>query len=133
VTGPGAFLCGGAVFGISGPCAPVPLIFLRYDAGTDLTGTVSASAQHQIKISGYGQSPVPPTLTDLKVWTSVDGGTTWVAAPTTNRGGGNYIATYHVPPVSGTDGTVSVKVRAQDADGNDVTQVIIGAFGVTGR
>ncbi len=132
-TVPGEYVCAGAAFGDGGHCQAVPLIFLRYDAGADTSDTLIAPGAHQLRISAYHQGPEAPAVTGLKVWTSVDGGKTWVSAPTAAQGDGSYIATYSVPEVSATDGELSVKVTATDAGGNDVTQVITDAYVLTAR
>lgn len=123
---PAGYACaGGALFGRVGPCQATPLIFLRYDAGTDLDDAVTAPSAHQITINASELGPNAPAITTLAVWTSIDGGNTWTpAASTTNRGNGAFVATYNVPKPSATDGAVSIKVQAQDADGNDVSQTI---------
>jgi hypothetical protein len=67
------------------------------------------------------------------VWTSTDGGQTWVPASVSGQHDGTFTATYSVPPVSATDGAVSLKVQATDAGGNDITQVVTDAFQLTGK
>lgn len=62
---------------------------------------------------------------------SVDGGTTWAPAPAAQQGDGSFVATYNLPQLSSTDGSVSLKVQATDAAGNDVTQIINNAYGLT--
>jgi hypothetical protein len=110
------------------PCAPPPLIFLRYDAGLSLANTVTAPGTHQIQVTAYHQATRAPAVTSLELWTSTDGGTTWRSAQVTGHGNGSYTAAYTVPPLSQTTRTVSLKVEATDAGGNNVTQVIDNAY-----
>lgn len=131
---PDGSICLGTLFGSSDPCQPVPLVFLRYDAGLSLANTVAAPGAHQIQITAYHEAASAPAITGLQAWISTDGGAVWhPAAAVTARGGGAYTVTYTLPRVSATNGTVSLKIQAQDAGGNDVTQVIQDAFGLSAK
>lgn len=126
-TAPTGYGCPSILLGFTGPCQPVPLIFLRYDAGIGLSNTLPAPGVHQVTITTSRLDPTAPAITSLQVWTSVDGGKTWAPASTVNHHG-SYVASYVVPQVSATDGAVSIKVTAKDAGGNDITQVITDAI-----
>jgi hypothetical protein len=56
-------------------------------------------------------------------------GGTWQAARVVGGGEGRFTATYTVP-AAGTNGHVSIKAEASDADGNDITQTLINAYGI---
>lgn len=128
--------CFGSLLSFPDPgpaCTATPLVLLRYDAGLSLNNTVSAPGTHHIEITGYHQDPFAPPITKMSVWTSTDGGKVWHQATVKRNGGGSYTASYTVPRLSTTAGTVSVKVEATDAGGDDVSQTIDDAFSTTSR
>jgi hypothetical protein len=126
---PDGTLCFGTLNGISAaPCQADPLLFLRYDAGLSLTGTVTPGA-HQLQVTGYHQVSTAPAVTSLKLWTSTDGGTTWQPARVSGGRGGTFTASYTIP-ASGTNGYVSIKAQATDAGGDTITQTLINACGI---
>jgi len=129
---PYGYRCLGTAFGVStAPCRADPLILLRYDAFTGLTNTVTAAGTRNLQVTAYYQAPASPrAITSLKLWTSTDGGATWQHATITGHGG-TYIATYRVPPLAATSGTVSIKVEASDAAGDTVSQVIYNAYNLS--
>jgi hypothetical protein len=113
------------------PCAAPPLILLNYDAGLSLNNTVTAPGAHRLQITAYEEAANAPRITTLQAWTSTDGGNTWQPAQVSGGRDGSYTAAYTVPQLSATSGTASLKVHASDAVGNDVTQVIKNAYGLT--
>lgn len=130
---PAGTTCLGNFLGVSGPCQAEPLIFLRYDAGVNMANAVTAPGTHQLQVTAYHQAPGAPAVTALTVWTSTSGGASWQRALVIPRGHGSYTAVYTVPRLAGTSATVSLKVQASDAAGNDVTQVIDNAYNLTAR
>jgi hypothetical protein len=127
---PPGYLCIGNQLGISsGPCQPAPLVFLKYDAGLSLSDAVTPG-MHQLQVTAYHQATNAPPVTSLRVWTSSDGGTTWQPATVTRGHDGQYTVSYDAVAPSSAGGTVSLKVQATDAAGNDVTQVIDNAWTV---
>ena len=130
---PPGFGCVGTAFaGSTAPCAPDPLIFLRFNAFTGLTSTVSAQATHQIEVTPAYQATVAPArVTSLRLWISTDGGKTW-QRETVRETDGSYLASYQVPARSATDGSVSVRVDAADSAGNTVSQTLDDAWGISG-
>ncbi|MGK5676316.1 hypothetical protein ACSNOB_26160 [Micromonospora sp. URMC 106] len=75
--------------------------------------------------------PTAPAVRSVALSISTDGGVTWRQLPTTARGGGNHTASYQLPSLADTVGTVSIKARAEDAGGNTVEQTILDAFRLT--
>lgn len=132
-TRPDGTVCVGTLLGSDVPCQAPPLVFLRYDADLSLTNTVAAPGQRQITVSAYHQAPGAPAITRLRLWISVDGGSTWQQEQVSNRGHGDYQSSYTLPTRSHTDGAVSIKVQATDADGNDIVQELDDAFAITGQ
>ncbi|MFI5488660.1 hypothetical protein [Micromonospora echinaurantiaca] len=119
--------------GTGSPCHADPLLFLRYDTGADLGDAVTAPGRHQLRVSAYHQVPAAPAVTSLALSISTDGGVTWKQLPTTAKGGGDYTASYQVPRLTDTTGTVSIRASARDAAGNTVEQTVLDAFRLTDR
>jgi hypothetical protein len=112
------------------PCQADPLVYLRYNAFTGLSNSVTASGSHQLQVTAYHEAGGPP-VNGLKLWISTDGGTTWQQLHTVSQHGGSYLASYKLPALSGTDGHVSIKAQASDTGGDDITQTVIDAYPVT--
>ncbi|MGW0432216.1 hypothetical protein ACWDV4_06680 [Micromonospora sp. NPDC003197] len=127
---PKGFFC---VEGSGIACHADPLLFLRYDVDSDLADTVTAPGRHQIKVAAYHNAPNAPAVRSVALSISTDGGVTWKRLSTTAKGGGNYIASYQLPRLAETTGTVSIRASAADADGNTIEQTILDAFTLTGR
>jgi hypothetical protein len=126
---PDGSICLGTLLGSADPCQPVPLVFLRYDAGLSLENMVTAPGDHLLQVTAHHQAASAPAITSLKAWTSTEGGSTWQPAhAVVARGGGSYTVHYKVPALSATSGTVSLKVQAADAAGNNVIQLVKDAF-----
>jgi hypothetical protein len=94
----------------------------------DLGNAWTAPGSYPLRITAYHQEPSAPTITGLTLWTSTNGGATWKKAAVASQGDGTYNTTITVPKVPAAGGTVSIKVRAEDADGDDVTQVLYNAW-----
>jgi hypothetical protein len=122
--------CFGTLFGSTAPCQAAPLVFLRYDAGLSLDDTVTPG-EHQLRVTAYHQATDAPPVTSLRVWMSTDGGTTWQPARVTGGRDGDYTVAYSVPSSLPAGTGISLKAQATDAAGDDVTQVINNAYGVT--
>lgn len=127
--------CFGTITGTSSaPCAPDPLVLLRYNAFTSLNNTVTAGTRHEMEADAYHQATTgAPAITGLKLWVSFDGGTTWTQVKVSGDGNGSYTGAYQVPAVSATNGYVSIKAQATDAGGNDVTETVLNAVAVATR
>jgi hypothetical protein len=129
---PDGFGCAGTFLsGSTAPCAPDPLIFLRYNAFTTLANAVTAGTMHQVQVTpSYQASVAPAEITSLKLWISTDGGSTWQQEKV-QENDGRYTASYYVPELSATSGTVSVRVQAADSAGDSVSQTIDDAYTIT--
>lgn len=112
------------------PCAPEPLIFLRYDLDLALDNTAPAAAAHEVTVTAYYQERLttPPEVTDLQLEVSYDGGQTWAAVPVTSGDGGVFAATLTHPALGDTSGTVGLRVSAADSQGNTVRQTVPNAY-----
>lgn len=114
-------------FHSSAPVGPkllrIPLLTINYDLPLGLdnhpdgdTAILTAS-----RVAGSGSAPVK----ELRLWTSTDGGATWISAPVHALGGGRYAAT--LPHVASGQ-AVSLRVQAADAGGSAIDQTIITAY-----
>ncbi|MFC9246778.1 S8 family serine peptidase [Streptomyces sp. NPDC057136] len=108
----------------------LPLLQLDYDIPTDLTGTApgrartlefGVKARHQDGLTG-------PKVAGMEVSVSYDDGAQWSPARTTPEGDGSYDVRARRPADSRTNGYVSLRVRAWDDRGNEVTQDVRRAY-----
>jgi subtilisin family serine protease len=114
----------------SGACAFQPVIQVDYDLDLDLFNAAPAGRAHQIDVGAYYHSGVAaaPSITQLDVWTSTDGGKTWKRAITQPRGDGRYRAIVAHPRLADTDGFVSLRIDAKDSAGGTVTTTVEHAY-----
>jgi hypothetical protein len=113
-----------------GPCRPEPLIFLRYDLGLDLDNTARAAGVHPITVTGYYQERLstPPTVTELHVEASFDGGKTWRPSISRASGLNTFTAQIIHPQRAEAPGGVGLRITATDSAGDTVTQTIPKAY-----
>ena len=114
-----------------GPCRPEPLILLRYDLGLELDNTAKTGGLHPITVTGYYQDRLskPPTVTELRVEASVDGGKTWQPAITTRAAAQNtFTAQIEHPKRDQAPGGVGLRITATDSAGDTVKQTIPKAY-----
>lgn len=131
---PRGYVCPGTLyFGLDGPCQAPGIIFVRYDAHVNAHNAVTAPGTHRMTVTAYQQAPDAPDVDDMRVWTSIDDGVTWVRARLASNGDGSYVATYHVPGLGQTTGAVSLRVEAGNTDGDTVQQTIVDAFGLVAK
>lgn len=119
---PPGYACYGTLLGSTEPCAPDPLVYLRYDAHTALDNTISAGDRHQLDVTAYHLVAGAPAITGLRLSISTDGGTTWQPLHTVGQGG-SYSASYTVR----SGDTLSIKAQARDAGGNAINQTLLDA------
>ncbi|MYR57295.1 peptidase, partial [Streptomyces sp. SID625] len=106
----------------------IPLLFPQYDLDTDGLKSLPAKAGQTIGLSVTGHAGYTPgKLTAAKVSYSYDGGTTWIAA-TTSQHQGRWTATVDHTGAAGT--SVTLRTELTDAGGNSVVQTVTGAYAV---
>jgi PA domain len=129
------YACLGSLwFNLTDPCAPIPLILLRYNASTNLDNAITAGGEHRLKISTYDQATTQPDhITSLKFWTSTDGGATWQQAHVSETDDSNFVADYSVPALGATSGTLSIRAQATDAAGDTIDQTYYDDYALTAR
>jgi subtilisin family serine protease len=120
------------VASVTGPCAPLPTLFVGYDLGASLAkdNTVAAGRTHPIVVRAYHQQSKSrmPSVAGVRLWTSFDDGGHWQELRLRNLGSGKNFAMLSIPPLNQTAGHVSLKVEAWDRAGNRVEQISSHAF-----
>jgi hypothetical protein len=126
-------------------CQIQPLILLEYQLGLDIDNRAPAGRAHQFTvIAGHHSRAVHRgQVTSMTVQASFDSGATWHDAEVTGRprdtwDTGGYLPAagpyqqFHIvveiPPLHQTDGSVTLQVRAEDANGGTVHQTIRDAY-----
>jgi hypothetical protein len=114
-------------------CQPNRQLYLGYDLNLSLDNTAPAGRAQTITIDGYhdGFLTTNAKVKRMTVAVSYDDGASWQNVPTTATKLNTYTATLHNPSLERTSGAVSLKVSAEDVDGNTVEQTTYRAFGLT--
>ncbi|WP_413806307.1 S8 family serine peptidase [Streptomyces sp. OE57] len=108
----------------------LPLLSIDYDLGVDLLDRAKAGRKFGFGVAPRHQEGADAAkLTGAMAWASYDDGRTWKKVKLTRSGTG-YEATVGHPPLGATNGFVSLRVRAADADGNRIDQTVIRAYGL---
>jgi hypothetical protein len=110
----------------------LPMLQLDYDVHADSADRVSAGRPFTFGITARHQDGViGPHVNGMSAWASYDDGVTWskvnVLVPI---GNGSYQAVLLHPPLSRTNGFVTLRVKASDSAGNSVEQTIQHAYGL---
>jgi hypothetical protein len=114
-------------------CSFLPLLFPAYNLPLNDNNQATAGTPEPINftITGQQNSPLPRRLS-ATVSASFDGGQTWTTPQASESlGDGQFTTMITQPALSATNGFVSLRVTAQDASGDSVTQTIIDAYGLT--
>ncbi|WP_053203490.1 hypothetical protein [Jiangella muralis] len=115
--------------GLSGPCEAEPLIFLSYEFGLALDNTARAGRPHTIAVTGYYEDGTNGLeVTELTAWASYDDGAEWAPVDVEPTGPGTFDLSLRHPGLDRTSGSVALRVRAEDGDGNTVEQTIQDAY-----
>ncbi|MFE6039011.1 hypothetical protein [Streptomyces sp. NPDC056452] len=105
--------------------APLPLLQLYYDLPLDLLNRASAGGKFSFAVRTEEPGTAGPVRArTLTAEVSYDDGTTWHQAGVTGGDGGRFTVTTRHPEGAG---YVSLRIGAQDADGNSVQQTITRA------
>ncbi|MFF9570795.1 S8 family serine peptidase [Streptomyces sp. NPDC014685] len=107
----------------------LPLLQLDYDVATDLRGSAPGSRSFAFGVSARHQDGLTGrSVKGMEVSVSYDDGAHWRAARTSARGDGAYRVRVTHPATARTSGYVTLRVRAWDDAGNEVTQEIERAY-----
>ncbi|BCJ25918.1 hypothetical protein [Actinocatenispora sera] len=113
-------------------CSFLPLLYVTYDLPLDLHDRTTAGAPYTFGFTVAGQQHSTQRATAATVSVSYDDGTTWSdPVGATATGHGRFTATVDQPALADTTGFASLRISAQDADGNAVTQTVIHAYGMS--
>jgi len=108
---------------------PLPVVNNVWDLDLDGDNATPAGRPFVLKLrpgTQPGATAVP--ITDVKLWVSYDHGRTWCAVPHVRGADGAYRALIRHPRMSQTDGFVALRLRAADADGNQLDQTLLNAY-----
>lgn len=107
----------------------LPLLQLDYDVATDLQGSAPDSGSFAFGVSARHQDGLTGrSVKGMEVSVSYDDGGHWRAAKASARGDGAYRVQVTHPSTARTSGYVTLRVRAWDDAGNEVTQEIERAY-----
>jgi subtilisin family serine protease len=121
------------LYGNTDPCAWVPMLMPNYDLGLSVNNTAPAG-RHEITVNAQSGVGKRAALAGVKLWISRNGGKTWTQTSVSRTAGNSFTAKFTNPrPADATNGKISVKLQAWDADGNRVEQVLRDAYGLTNR
>jgi subtilisin family serine protease len=108
---------------------PLPLLVVRAIGSVDDQSRAPAGRPFPLHLKAQHQPGLPAVrLSALHVEASYDDGRTWTVAPTVHHGGDTGLAVVRNPA---TPGFVSLRITAQDVDGNSVSQTVIRAYQTT--
>lgn len=124
---PPGYVCGK----VGATCEALPLMSVDWDVPVALDNTLRASHQTTLKVRprhlpGFDL----PAVASVKLEASYDGGSSWDGVRTRRASDGWYSAELKVPTLRKTNGAVSLRLSAVDADGNTVTQTLTDAVGL---
>ncbi len=108
--------------------APLPLLQLYYDLPLDLLNRAPAGEKFSFAVRTEEPGTTGPVRArTLTADVSYDDGTTWHRAGVVGGADGRFTVSTHHPKGSG---FVSLRIGAEDADGNSVQQTITRAYAV---
>ncbi|MEU6073476.1 S8 family serine peptidase [Micromonospora sp. NPDC047074] len=107
----------------------VPMLSVDYDVDVDLNNRARADSRMDIGLTvRHPKGLAGPAVRDAKLWVSYDDGATWQSADVDRDRTGQFEATIRHPKLAATNGFVSLRVQATDADGNTVEQTVTRAY-----
>ena len=117
----------------AGKQALLPLLQVDYDVKIDGDNSVRAGRSQEIDLTVRHQDGLPkPGHPRVTVWMSYDDGHSWDRVDQVRgKGDGRFEARVHLPKLHHTNGYVTLRVRAEDDDGNSVTQEVLRAYGLS--
>ncbi|MET0523391.1 MAG: S8 family serine peptidase [Nocardioides sp.] len=110
--------------------ADLPLLQVDYDVPVGLDNTVGGGRLERLDLSvGYaGRPEARAQVSDVDAWISYDDGATWERLSLRDGRGDSWSTTLRHPQDGG---RASLRVRAEDRQGNTVDQTVLRAYGVT--
>ncbi|MFD8534293.1 S8 family serine peptidase [Streptosporangium canum] len=113
----------------AGASTPLPVLSVDYDLDVDQANSASARSATQVGLGlRYQKGEAGPRITEAKLWTSYDDGTTWHPVRLAAKGDAAFTGTIRHPASAKAGGFVSLRAQATDADGNTVLQTVTRAY-----
>ncbi|WP_405113934.1 S8 family serine peptidase [Micromonospora sp. NBC_01405] len=107
----------------------MPMLSVDYDVDVDLNNRARADSRFDIDLTVRHPNGLSgPAVRNTKLWVSYDDGATWKAADVDRKRTGQFESTIWHPKLAATNGFVSLRVQATDADGNTVEQTVTRAY-----
>ncbi|MEU9507239.1 S8 family serine peptidase [Micromonospora sp. NPDC048170] len=107
----------------------MPMLSVDYDVDVDLDNRARADSRFDIGLTvRHPKGLSGPAVRDTKLWVSYDDGATWQFADVDRKRTGQFEASVRHPKLAATNGFVSLRVQAADADGNTVEQIVTRAY-----
>lgn len=111
-------------------CRVLPLISLRYELPTDLSGTIPAGATRARLLVSHVDASHPISVSTPTMQVSFDGGSTWQLARVVAEGSGNFTVTWTTPALTTAPRPAMLKVTVTDAVGGRFSELVTSAFTV---
>jgi hypothetical protein len=113
-------------------CGVLPLLSADYDLPVNLLGQLRPGrVAASVAVSHLAAAAI--RVRSVRVWVSVDGGTSWKRATVTATRRGHYAVSFTVPVTAKTDGFGAIRLKATDARGGTLRQTVQHAFAVAAR
>ncbi len=111
-------------------CRVLPLMTVRYELPTDLSGRIPAGETRARLLVSHVDATRPIAVSTPTMDVSFDGGTTWQRARVIAEGSGNFTVKFTTPPATPTSRPAKFKVAITDALGGHFTELVTAAFTV---
>ncbi|WP_405104140.1 hypothetical protein [Micromonospora sp. NBC_01412] len=107
----------------------MPMLSVDYDVDVDLNNRAKADSRFDIGLTVRHPNGLSgPAVRNAKLWVSYDDGATWKSVDVDRKRTGQFESTVRHPKLAATNGFVSLRVQATDADGNTVEQTVTRAY-----
>ncbi|MEU4780006.1 S8 family serine peptidase [Micromonospora sp. NPDC023633] len=107
----------------------MPMLSVDYGVDVDLNNRAKADSRFDIDLTvRHPKGLSGPAVRNAKLWVSYDDGASWQFAEVDRKRTGQFEAAIRHPKLAATNGFVSLRVQATDADGNTVEQTVTRAY-----
>ncbi|MGW1057073.1 S8 family serine peptidase [Micromonospora rubida] len=107
----------------------MPMLSVDYDVDVDVNNRAKAGSRFDIDLTVRHPNGLSGlAVRNAKLWVSYDDGVTWKSADVDRKRTGQFESTVRHPKLAATNGFVSLRVQATDADGNTVEQTVTRAY-----
>lgn len=113
------------------PPTGIPLLDVNWTVPTDEQNRAPGGTRFTFEVTARHVRDIPAgPIRKVKVWASYDDGDTWRPVALRPRGGDRYAAILVHPATERTSGWVSLRAEVEDADGAELRQTTIRAYGL---